>query len=205
MNAEEVTRLVHTLRLVLAGDAVPDAALHLALEELFALHAPAVRGACRRMQRDPALAEDLAQEALLLAWQKLPEFRGESSFSTWLWGITRNLCLNAARKRRDTLTEDGVLDPGDPQAGALSEMQREEREELLRGASEAVLTPLEQEAVYLRYVEMLSQETITEVLGIQEASGARGVLQRCRRKLERELRRRLEELGHGSSFVMGSR
>ncbi|MFZ5476357.1 MAG: RNA polymerase sigma factor [Myxococcota bacterium] len=205
MTASEVTMLVASLRAVLAGEASPDPSLQGSLEALFSLHAPAVRSACRRMTRDPAVAEELAQEALLVAWQKLPEFRGESSFSTWLWGITRNLCLNAARKRRDTLTEDGVLDVDDPGAGALSQMQRDEREELLRAAAEAVLTPLEQEAVHLRYVEMLSQDAITELLGIEQASGARGLLQACRRKLERELRRRLAELGHGSSFVMGSR
>lgn len=204
VGAEEVGRVLERLRAALAGREAPDPGLQVALDRLFAVHADAVRATCRALVRDPALAEELAQEALLVAWQKLPEFRGDAAFGTWLYGIARNVCRNALRRRRDALTEDGVLDPDDPQATVLSRMQREERELLLRDAAAAVLSPEEQEAVHLRYVEQLPQEAITDLLGIVEASGARGVLQRCRRKLERELRRRLDALGHGSSFARGT-
>ena len=68
----------------------------------------------------------------------------------------------------------------------------------------ATLSPLEQEAVHLRYVEGLPQDRITEILGITQASGARGVLQTCRRALTRELRSALAELGHGTSFFRES-
>ena len=61
-----------------------------------------------------------------------------------------------------------------------------------------------QEAVALRYVEHLPVDEITSLLGLTDKSGARGVLQRCKRKLKRELSRRLAELGHGTSFVRGS-
>ena len=57
---------------------------------------------------------------------------------------------------------------------------------------------------FQRYVEHLPVDEITSLLGLTDKSGARGVLQRCKRKLKRELSRRLAELGHGTSFVRGS-
>ena len=99
------------------------------------------------------------------------------------------------------LVDDGVLDAEDPASSVMASLRRHEREELMRAASVAVLTEQEQEAVHLRYVEGMSQQRITEVLRLDAKTGARGLLQRCRRKLERELRRRLELMGHGSSFI----
>ena len=55
-------------------------------------------------------------------------------------------------------------------------------------------------AGYLRYVEGLSQEEITVILRLESATGGRGLLQRCRRKLERELREELARIGHRSTF-----
>ena len=174
------------------------------VDRLFAMHQDRIYSACYRVMGDPEMARDMAQEAMLVAWRKLPEFKGDSRFGTWLYGIARNLCFNQIRKRGEMLSDDGVVDADTPEAGALEKLRQHEREELIRMASAAVLDPLEQEAVYLRYVEQLPQDRITELLAIQESSGARGVLQRCRRKLQRELRARLNELGHGSSFVRGT-
>jgi RNA polymerase sigma-70 factor (ECF subfamily) len=180
-------------------------ALMAQVDALFVAHQDRVYALCLRFARQPELAAELAQDVLLRAYQKLPEFRGESKFSTWLLSIARYECLNAVRRKRDLLTEDGVLEAGDPSRSALDALRAREREELLRAAAEAVLDPIEQEAVSLRYTEHLPLEAITEILGLDSASGARGLLQRCKRKLHRELVRRLAELGHGSSFVRGSR
>lgn len=159
---------------------------------------------CMRFVGNPEHAAELAQDVMLRAYQKLPGFRGDSRFSTWILSITRYECLNALRKRGDHLTDDGVIEPTDPQRSVLSSLRTREREELLRGAARAVLDPIEQEAVTLRYTEHLPLDEITRTLGLTDASGARGLLQRCKRKLQRELRRRLAELGHGSSFIRGS-
>ena len=45
-------------------------------------------------------AEDLTQEVCLRVWRALPQFRGDSKFSTWLYRITTNLCLNRRRQLR---------------------------------------------------------------------------------------------------------
>jgi len=170
------------------------------LDALFASCQTRVYALCRRMTGSEEAALDLAQDTLLTGYRKLPDFRGDSAFGTWLYGIARGLCMNAIRRKREMLSEDGVIETGDGTASVLASLRREEREELVRQAA-AALSPLEQEAVHLRYVEDMPQDRITEVLGITQASGARGVLQRCRRVLARELRARLDALGHGSSFL----
>ncbi|MDP2314833.1 MAG: sigma-70 family RNA polymerase sigma factor [Pseudomonadota bacterium] len=173
------------------------------IEALLARHRGGVLALCGKIVGDPQRAEELAQDTLAVAWQNLSGYRGEGTFSGWLAGIARNHCMNAVRKRKDLLTEDGVLEPGDPAASALASMQVAEREEILRLATQ-MLEPLEQEVLHLRYVEGLPVQTITRVLALEGESGARGVLQRCRRKLLVSLRAVLDERGLGSSFIRDS-
>jgi len=173
------------------------------IDALFAEAQGRVYAACRHILRNEEEARDVAQEALLTGYRKLHGFRGESTLATWLYGIARMLCFNKVRRRSELLTEDGILDSADAGTTVLSRLRREEREELIRQAS-ASLEPLEQEAIFLRYVEDIPQQKITELLGLDQSSGARGLLQRCRRHLQRELRARLEALGHGTSFFRES-
>ena len=181
----------------------PPADVVASLDRMFAANQVRVYAVCRRMTGDDETASALAQDTFLTAYRKLPTFRGDSAFGTWLYGIAKMLCLNRIRRRSAVLSEDGVFDAGDPSASVLSRMRKAEREELVRRAA-AALSPLEQEAVFLRYVEEVPQDRITELLGITQASGARGVLQKCRRTLTKELSRLLAELGHGTSFVRPS-
>lgn len=52
-----------------------------------------------RLLSDPDEAEDAAQNAFVAAWRRLPEFRGDAKFSTWLYRIVTNQSLNQARSR----------------------------------------------------------------------------------------------------------
>lgn len=70
-----------------------------AFEGLYRLHVGRVFALCRRMTGDPALAEDLTQEAFVRAWRNLASFRGESAFSTWLHRLTVNVVLAHLRGR----------------------------------------------------------------------------------------------------------
>lgn len=155
---------------------------------------------CRRVVGDDQIARELAQEALLLAWRRLPELEDPAALPAFVFTTARQLAMNRVRLRGELLTEDGVIEVGDPAASALAGLHADERERVLLEAAATALDPLEQEAVWLRYGEGLPQERITEVLGLDSASGARGLLQRCRRKLERALRRELARIGHRSSF-----
>ncbi len=62
---------------------------------------------CFQILRDRESAEDAAQEILLRAFDKMPQFRGESEFSTWLYRMALNFCLDRQRKtgRRAQLYE----------------------------------------------------------------------------------------------------
>ncbi len=190
-------------RAVRQADLAPTPTLDFKLSNLVSRYQERVMRLCLKITGDRQLAAELTQEALLTAWRRLPEFdASKGDFGGWLYGIARYQAFNAVRKRGELLAEDGVLEAGDDQAiDALQSLRQHEREELIRQASLAVLSEVEQEAVHLRYVEGMPQDRITELLGITEKSGARGVLQRCRRKLQRELRRQLAELGHGSTFA----
>ena len=49
---------------------------------------------------DRAEAEDAVQDVMIRIWRALPQFRGDSAFSTWAYAITRNRCLTMLRQRR---------------------------------------------------------------------------------------------------------
>lgn len=146
---------------------------------------------CWRVVDDRELALDLAQEVLLSAYKRLAEYEHDGRFGAWLFTIARHRCLSERRRRRVPLAEDGVLDliadsgPGPDEiyerkanAGELFELVRQS------------LTPLEQDAVWLRCHEGLPVDVITRRLDIGEGTGARAVLQRARRKLRSALESR---------------
>ena len=71
-----------------------------AFEQLVRRHQGMVRAQLRRLLHgDEAAADDLAQEAFLLAWRKLDQFRGDAKFSTWLYRIAYSCFLQANRKK----------------------------------------------------------------------------------------------------------
>ena len=84
-----------------------------AFEELYRANVSRVYLLCLRMCGDPSLAEELAQEAFILAWQKLGSLRGASAFSTWLHRVTVNVVLG---DRRSTARREARVKPagGDP-------------------------------------------------------------------------------------------
>jgi RNA polymerase sigma-70 factor (ECF subfamily) len=204
-NGPDEAEILRQWRETAVGDRRPSPELVDAVGRLLASHQRRVYGTCFHLMGNPERASELAQETLLTAWTTLSTFRGESTLGTWLYSIARHQCFNAMRKRHELLTHDGVIEGGSLEATALAALRKHERDELLREAAAEVLDPTEQEAIHLRYVEHLPQDEITRLLDLQSGSGARGLLQRCRRKLGRELLRRLEALGHGLSFVRESR
>lgn len=157
-----------------------------------------------RIVGDPQRSEELVQDALMTAYRKLDGYEGRAAFGTWLCGIGKHLALNDVRRHRELLTEDGVLDGEDDGVQALKSLRKHEREEFMRQAAAEVLDEHEQEVVYLRYTELMPRAQIASVLGMNDENEVRVVLQRCRRRLEKGLRQRLEQLGHGTSFIRTS-
>ena len=198
--ASNERELIQRIQQAMAQGDLLDHQLQQQLEALFARHHRSVSRYCQRKTRSAQRAADLSQDVMLVACRKLPEFRGDASFGTWLIGIARLVCLQDRRRREDLLTADGVIEALDPRHSALATLRREERLEVIRQAART-LTPQEQEAIELRYVHEVPRDTITELLGLTNASGARGLLVRCRRKLKRAIVEVLEARGHGMSLL----
>src|SRR6478736_7859035 len=71
-----------------------------AFGELVRRHGSAVRGVLRRMGAQPAEADDVAQDAFLTAFERIPEFRGEGTFAGWVKRIAARHYLRRLQKER---------------------------------------------------------------------------------------------------------
>jgi RNA polymerase sigma-70 factor, ECF subfamily len=76
------------------------------LEQIFRAHERDVYGYLLRVTGDARLAEDLAQDTLLRAWEGIHRFRGESSFRTWLIAIARSRLADHFRKQRPEVLQE---------------------------------------------------------------------------------------------------
>ena len=71
-----------------------------AFEELVARHRDKIFARALSMMRNEQEALDLSQEAWVKGWQRLKQFQGDSSFSTWMTRVVINLCLDQLRKQK---------------------------------------------------------------------------------------------------------
>jgi RNA polymerase sigma factor (sigma-70 family) len=136
-----------------------------AFGELVARHQQLVFGVALARCHDPALAEDVAQEAFVAAWRDLGRLRDADRVGPWVAGIARNLASNAVRvrDRREQIALPVELDAPSPRDEAL---EREDRE-LIQRALEAVPEP-HRETLVLYYMHGESIATIATALGIRE-------------------------------------
>jgi RNA polymerase sigma factor (sigma-70 family) len=133
-----------------------------AFGELVLRHQSAVRRFLRHLASgDAALADDLAQETFIQAYRGLARFRGDASFSTWLFGIAHNHWRNARRQQRDhaPLTDHEVEKENIPSPAHSADLRHD-----LTAALQQ-LPPEEQTALHLCYQQGLSHSEIASVLG----------------------------------------
>jgi len=139
-----------------------------ALEALFALHQDDVYRFARRLTwPDADAAEDVSQEAMLVALEKLGTFRGQSSFRTWLLGVVVNISRNRQRsERRRHAREAASAHDVDGIAGqADASAQTEELGRIIEVAFSR-LPAGQQEALHLREISGLTYDEIAVALGI---------------------------------------
>lgn len=80
-----------------------------AFEALYRASVALVYGACRRLARDEAQAEDATQRAYLRAWERLDGYRGDGPFGAWVRRIAIRLMIDEQRRTwRESLTADGA-------------------------------------------------------------------------------------------------
>ncbi len=138
-----------------------------ALAELTRRHADAVYRVALSVTRSHEQAEDVAQDALLKAWQALPTFRSDAPLKNWLLRITHNTAISALRKRRDIQLDPLDL-PEAPAAAHLSVEARVEDRVSIDAFEDALrqLDDLSRSVVVLREVEGMSYEEISHVLDV---------------------------------------
>lgn len=184
----------------LEGRTPPDPALVREFERAIVSHRGRMFAVCNRIVRNDQLAEEITNEALLIAYRKLATFERRGSLSTWLCGIAKHLAMNAVRKKGELLTEDGVVESEDPARGPLRSLSSAERRRVVLDAL-SELPSQEQDIVFLRYIENLPHEAIEGALGLDDSVSVRAVLQRAKNHLRKKVSARLEQMGHGLSFV----
>lgn len=166
-----------------------------------------LRNHCRRELRGfgDERIDEVVQDVKLEAWRWLvaERYRPDEHFRAFLFAVAVNVCRNVRRKRRDVLSEDGLFDPGSEERSALQRLGDDERDAVVEQALRA-LDPADQDVVHLRYMLDYPYEDVAEQAGLSSVNDVRVALQRSRRRLEREIRRLLDERGLGESFLRRS-
>lgn len=168
-----------------------------AFEQLLLEHQKNVYNLCYRMAGDPDDAMDLSQETFLRAWRCLDQYQFASAFSTWLYRLCSNICIDFLRRRRRQQTVPLTFEDADgeeqtyavPDAQPLPEEQVElklTRETL--AAAMAQLLPEHRAVLQLRVVNEMSYEQIADVLDIQIGT-VKSRLSRARNQLKKILER----------------
>ncbi|PKO95646.1 MAG: RNA polymerase sigma factor [Bacteroidetes bacterium HGW-Bacteroidetes-7] len=140
-------------------------------------------------------AEDMVQEIFVKLYHSLDSFKGDSKFSTWLYRIAVNTCLNeiARRKRRDIFTTFGDNmtkifnhsgDSKNPEEQTISE----ENKKRVRKAIES-LPEKQQTAFVLQKYKELSQKEIAEIMQISEGAVEQHLV-RAKSSLQKKLKER---------------
>lgn len=189
-----------------AGDAA-------AFETLVVRYQQPVYNLALRMAGNDADAQDLSQEAFIRAWRGLGSFHFTSQFSTWLYRLTSNICIDflRAQKRRKVVSLTKLLDEEDrqwdlPDGAPLPEQQMlaiEERETLARAF--AALDPEYRQVLTLRIVNGCSYQQIGQTLNLPEGT-VKSRLSRAREQLRKKMAANGNLSGtNASNFSKGER
>jgi RNA polymerase sigma-70 factor (ECF subfamily) len=161
-----------------------------AFERLYKTHVNRVFTLCTRMCGSRVRGEELTQDVFVRTWEKLPQFRGESSFSTWIHRIAVNIVLtdrkNEGRERR-RMKEDDDDEVGEGIFAAAATTPRDADRMDLAAAIDG-LPPGARQIFVLHDVEGYKHEEIAQLCGIT-AGGSKAQLHRARLLLREALNR----------------
>lgn len=185
--------------------------------QLFELHKDRVWSVALHFIGDEAAARDITQQVFLKLFTAINHFRGEAGFSTWLYRMTVNACLDEQRRRRRFLSFE-IFKTGDiprtvDERNPMEKQQAREVEQATRRlaqedhhahlelsaavkAAVKELKPKLRIAILLKYFEGLSYEEMANVLGCSAGTVA-SRLNRGHRELARKLQHLRGEIGIG--------
>ena len=135
-----------------------------AFEQLFHRHQDRIYSVASKMMNNQEDAMDLTQEIFLRAYQKIGKFNFSSAFSTWLYKLATNLCIDELRKRKrsanTTPLEEAVLeaDSDTPEEHAIERDRQRQVWDAINSLKEK-----ERAIIILKDIEGLSYKEIAEV------------------------------------------
>jgi len=170
-----------------------------AFDELVLRYQKKVFNISYRMVGNYTEASDLAQEAFIRAYRSIKKFRGQSSFYTWLYAITSNICRNRLRyfrRQRASVvsldnpvkTEEGVVsrEVADTSLSPVAILERKVKGEFIQKAINS-LDEKHRIVVVLRDIELLPYEEISRILKVRIGT-IKSRLHRARSLLREELK-----------------
>lgn len=184
MNNIELIKLLEKAR---SGDSD-------ALESLLRLIQPQLHRFSMNMCRHTEDAEDILQESLIAIVQALNRFKGDSSFSTWMYSIARSFCIKKRRKSKfaPNVEESWEQLPSSVQEGVegnakgpLEEVEQAEMWTLIQDALRT-LDHRDRELIILRDIEGLRAKEVSEIVGLS-VSAVKSRLHRARSTLRERL------------------
>lgn len=176
-----------------------------AFAQLVTEHQNRVYTLALRLVNDREEAADLAQEAFVRAWQGLGSFQGESSFATWMYRLTTNVCIDHLRKqkRREGVEasvslddpDSGWAEPADWEGDPQRKLERSEQGRALEQGL-ARLPDWQRRVLVLRELSGLSYQEISHTLDV-DLGTVKSRIARARMSLRKIL------LEDGNFFLSG--
>lgn len=173
-----------------------------AFNRLMANHEKRMYAVALRMFANREDAQDCLQEAMLRVYRSIGGFKGQSSFSTWLYRITMNTCLDELRRKKnkqsaslDSLLEQGWL-PADESATPEKHALRSELKRELQSAIHDLPEDM-RSAVVLRDVQGFAYDEIAQMLDVNVGT-VKSRISRAREKLRGKLREKPELFDTGN-------
>lgn len=167
-----------------------------ALSALMDRHLKAVKSTAHYMLGDEMMAEDIAQEVFLKAWKHAPNWQpGKAKFSTWLHRVTRNLCYDRLRKKKEIYPET-VPDIASDHPEASQVIQERQNHSVQKSKIEQALANLPERqrmAITLCHYRELSQFEAADIMEVS-VHAYESLLARARKHLKEQLQSHKSEL-----------
>ncbi len=134
-------------------------------KELIHTYRPSIFKICLGFVSHPDEADDLYQEVCIQIWKGLPRFEGRSSYKTWIYRVSMNVCLMHKRKKRapDTVSNEKVAH----KLGNWEELEKQEKDEKVQLLYACIRKLPEKDRVLcMLFLEDLSYKEMAEISGL---------------------------------------